>query len=65
MAAGNRALLISRIDPALEGALRFPAKLEHRSISNMVEVLSGYCRKKRRFEIASFGEADNVSGGSL
>lgn len=39
MASTKTATLTFRIDPALKEALRIAAEKEHRSITNMVEVL--------------------------
>jgi len=44
MPARKTALLNLRIDPAVKGALQEAARREHRSIANMVEVLTRrYC----------------------
>lgn len=44
MANAKTATLSFRIDPGLKEALRTAAKLEHRSIANMVEVMiREYC----------------------
>ncbi len=46
MATAKTATLTFRIDPDVKEALRTAAKLEHRSIANMVEVLiRDYCRR--------------------
>lgn len=46
MASTKTATLTFRIEPELKEALRTVAKQEHRSISNMVEVLIlDYCNK--------------------
>jgi len=45
MASTKTATLTFRIDPELKEALRTAAQQEHRSISNMVEVLiMNYCK---------------------
>lgn len=45
MAAAKTSTLTLRIEPAFKNALRVAAEGEHRSISNMVEVLiRDYCR---------------------
>lgn len=44
MTTAKTATLTFRIDPSLKEALRTAAQLEHRSITNMVEVLiRDYC----------------------
>ena len=46
MASGKTATLTFRIDPSLKEGLRTAADQEHRSVSNMVEVLiRGYCEQ--------------------
>ena len=46
MTTVKTATLTFRIDPGLKEALRIAADQEHRSISNMVEVLiRGYCEQ--------------------
>jgi len=46
MASTKTATLTFRIDPELKEALRTAAQQEHRSISNMVEVLiMNHCKK--------------------
>jgi hypothetical protein len=47
MATIKTATLTFRIDPGLKEALRLAADLEHRSITNMVEVLiRDYCERR-------------------
>jgi len=46
MASGKITTLTFRIEPELKNALRTAAAREHRSISNMVEVLiRDYCKR--------------------
>jgi len=48
MATAKTTTLTLRIDPAVKEALRKAAKQEHRSITNMVEVLiRDYCQQHR------------------
>lgn len=62
MAVSKTATLTFRIDPSLKEALRIAANAEHRSISNMVEVLiRGYC-EQHGIEIPLSEETRDNSG---
>lgn len=62
MATIKTSTLTFRIDPKLKDALRLAADREHRSISNMVEVLiRGYC-DQHGIAIPSSEEAKNNNG---
>lgn len=61
MAVSKTATLTFRIDPALKEALRAAADIEHRSISNMVEVLiRDYCNH-HGIDVPSHVRAKNQS----
>ncbi len=48
MPTRKSATITLRIDPAIKEGLRLAAEREHRSITNMVEVLvRDYCRRQR------------------
>lgn len=62
MAASKTTTLTFRIDPEFKEALRNAARLEHRSIANMVEVMiRDYC-EQRGIDTSPSDEAANDSG---
>lgn len=62
MATIKTATLTFRIDPALKEALRLVANLEHRSITNMIELLIlDYC-ERRGIEIPPSIDTENNHG---
>lgn len=64
MASGKTATLTFRIDPSLKEGLRTAADQEHRSVSNMVEVLiRGYC-ELHGIAISRSVEAKNKEGAN-
>lgn len=64
MATTKTATLTFRIDPGLKEALRAAAEREHRSISNMVEVLiRDYCGKNGVPDNASPRDKENHKRG--
>ena len=64
MATGKTATLTFRIDPGLKEALRIAAEQEHRSITNMVEVLiRGHC-ERRGIAIQPSDETRTTAGGA-
>ena len=62
MAASKSTTLTLRIDPDVKEALRTAAEQEHRSITNMVEVLiREYCQQ-HSISISSSSLADSQKG---
>ena len=60
MATTKTATLTIRVDPGLKDALRAAAQAEHRSIANMVEVLTREHCEKRGIAIEQPGKMEQL-----